>query len=541
MYFSFFLANFALITNNKCKDINMMMKRYSVCVLFMLLFVGNSICAQESGILNETVLQKPVQANTIPDTIIHVDANDPDLKKIVDIRSQFEKQNKMYSAPAQPSESLLRFLKKDELEMSEEALYWARLVRDASTSFDANLTFNDTIVVNPLFMPILFKGDYLPKDLTFYTMDFMKSKSPQTQLYQPDSIFTDVTNQKKLEEMAYQFVQNNYPTHFRYSLSDLPKEIVRAKAIKKNITEDLPLKVESDANFNDVSAPIKFIPERRYWHSGFESAIQFSEGYTSPNWYKGGSENVNLNIFTKNNFRYDYLKDKVQFTNELELKVSLNNAPKDTLHDYKISDDVLRLHSNFGYKAFNKWYYTFDADFKTQMFSNFMENSEVKQAAFLAPFSVTLGLGMKYELIKQFKNKYKNVKLSINMAPFSYVYSYSVIDGKNMNLGGFGFENIEGSTTEFKNSLSQLGSTINADMAFNFSRNVSWQSRLKYFTTYDRIEVEFENTLILAISRFFSTRIYLHVRYDDGVKRTEDFKSYYQVNELLSFGFNYRW
>lgn len=518
-----------------------MMKRYSVCVLFMLLFVGNQINAQESNMLTGTAIQRPVQVSTASDTIIGVDINDPDLKKIVDIRSQFEKQNKTYSAPAQPSENLLRFLKKDELEMSDEALYWAHLVRDASTLFDSNMTFNDTMIVNPLFMPILFKGDYLPKDLTFYNMDFMKSKSPQTQLYQPDSIFNDITHQKRLEDMAYRFVQDNYPTHFRYSTSDLPKEIVRAKAIKKNITEDLPLKVENDASFSDVTAPVKFIPERRYWHSGFESAIQFSEGYTSPNWYKGGSENVNLNVFTKNNFRYNYIKDKIQFTNELELKVSLNNAPKDTLHDYKISDDVLRLHSNFGYKAFNKWYYTFDVDFKTQMFSNFMENSEVKQAAFLAPFSVTLGLGMKYELDKQFKNKHKNVKLSVNLAPLSYVYSYSVIDGKNMNLGGFGFKLKEGSTTEFENSLSQLGSTINAEMAFNFNRNVSWQSRLRYFTTYDRVEAEFENTLILAISRFFSTRIYLHVRYDDGVNKNEDFKSYYQVNELLSFGFNYRW
>ena len=81
-----------------------------------------------------------------------------------------------------------------------------------------------------------------------------------------------------------------------------------------------------------------------------------------------------------------------------------------------------------------------------------------------------------------------------------------------------------------------------ADLAFDFNRNVSWQSRLYFFTTYgDHTIGEFENTLVLAISRFFSTRIYFHLRYDDGVEKTEDNKSYFQLNELLSFGFNYKW
>ena len=31
------------------------------------------------------------------------------------------------------------------------------------------------------------------------------------------------------------------------------------------------------------------------------------------------------------------------------------------------------------------------------------------------------------------------------------------------------------------------------------------------------------------------------MRYDDGVAKSEDFNSYLQINELLSFGFNYKW
>jgi len=38
----------------------------------------------------------------------------------------------------------------------------------------------------------------------------------------------------------------------------------------------------------------------------------------------------------------------------------------------------------------------------------------------------------------------------------------------------------------------------------------------------------------------FSTRIYLNLQYDNGVTKNEDFNSYFQINELLSFGFNYK-
>lgn len=60
--------------------------------------------------------------------------------------------------------------------------------------------------------------------------------------------------------MAYKYVQNNYPTYFRYSERDLPNEVIKPKFIKKNIYEDLPIKVEADANFEDVDAPGPLYP-----------------------------------------------------------------------------------------------------------------------------------------------------------------------------------------------------------------------------------------------------------------------------------------
>lgn len=513
----------------------MVIKRYFILfsILSLLASVAN---AQEGTIISGTDVTNAEQRDAT-DTIPLIEIEDPDLDNIISLRAQFEKQNRSYSAPVTPNENLLRFLKKDEVELSDEAMYWAHLVRDASTIFDSSVTFQDTILVNTLFLPIIFKGKLLPDDLSYYDKDAWKTRVDIPLPFTPDTIFKEEMLRRQIQNKAYKYVEANYPNYFRYSMRDLPQDKVIAKVITKPTYQPEMIKVESEADFSDVDAPVKFIPERRYWTSHFESAIQFAQNYISPNWHKGGVSALNLT--NRQYFVYNYNKDKVQFTNELEWKTNVYTAPKDTLRDYKIGDDILRLHSNIGYKAFNKWFYTLDATFQTQMFSNYAENTDNKLAGFLAPLNVNIGLGMKYDLNKTFANKrHKKLALSANLAPLSYTFMYST--DKDIDLGRHGFKKDE-ATGEFERKLSQFGSTINATMTFQFNRNVSWYSRFYYFTSYDRMLGEFENRLTMAISRFFSTTISLNLRYDDAVSKNEDFDSYLQINEVLSFGFNYKW
>ena len=154
-----------------------MMKRFTITFVLLLLLISNSLLAQDTTVDQESSLAIPTEVVT-QDTLIKDVNHSSELNKISDIRSQFEKQNSTYSAPVKPGESLLRFVKKDHAALSEEALYWARFVRDASLRFDDKMTFQDTVIVNPLFMPLLFKGNILPKDLTFYDFSALKSKNP---------------------------------------------------------------------------------------------------------------------------------------------------------------------------------------------------------------------------------------------------------------------------------------------------------------------------------------------------------------------------
>jgi hypothetical protein len=480
------------------------------------------------------------------DTVRNVAFDESSLDQVPDIRTQFEKQNSTYAIPMPLSAGLQHLLKEEEeeeLQMSEEALYWARLVRDSSTIFNEYMTFRDTIFVSPIYTTPIFRGKLLPDDLQFYHIDYPASDNPYAAICPPDSTFyKNYVQKKEAEESVLRYIEEHQLPHFRYSSNDLPGETVETKAIKKSIRENLPIKIERAMSPEDVDSPAKFIPDRRYWSSNFESKVQFSQNYVSPNWHKGG--NSNLNLFTRNYLRYDYNRDKVQLANEIEIKASFYDAPKDTLRSYKLGDDLFRIHSNLGYKAFSKWYYTFDAEFKTQLFTNYQENTDNRQTAILSPFTINIGIGMKYDLVKAYKARNKRLQLSVNLAPLSCTYMYSIDHGLKMGLWRHGFKKretpVEGEN-EYEYSLSRFGSTVKADMIMNFSRNINWQSRVYYFTSYEHVTAEFENTLNLAVTRHFSTSIYIHLRFDDSVKKTADFDSYFQLNELLSFGFNYKW
>jgi len=520
----------------------MMIKKICLILFFILLLLSPSLQANEQNIntLNSVILTSSMHRPQEIDSTEILMIDSIDLKQINDIRTVFEKQNAKYSTPKPPEEKLLRFLKKDELQISSEAMYWARLIRDASYYTDEYATFRDTVIVDPIYLPIIFRGhSFTDKELTFYSMDFVDSKFKKPSLYPTQPLFNDYSQRKKSAQMAIRYVEEKHPDYIQYSRKDIPDELIQATTIKKNIYENLPLQVEGDADFSDV-APIKFIPERQYWKSGFESAIQFSQNYISQNWHKGGSSN--LNLFTQNRLTYNYAKNRVAVNNLLEYKTTIYTAIKESKHSYKIGDEVLRLYNDVGYLAFSKWSYTFATEIKSQILKNYKDDTDIKQAAFLAPVTATFGIGMKYAIDKQFQsNKYKKLNIAVNLAPLSYKYMYSIQNNpEEIDLGRHGFK-LDTISNLYKKTLAEFGSSIDAQIRFSFNRNVTWESRLNYFTSYENVKFEYENTLIMAISRFFSTRIYLNIRFDDSASTKDDKWKYFQVNELFSFGFNYKW
>ena len=267
---------------------------------------------------------------------------------------------------------------------------------------------------------------------------------------------------------------------------------------------------------------------RKYWFPGLESNIQFSQTYISPNWHKGG--NSALALHSKQLLRLSYEKDKVNWLNELEWRLGLNAEIRDSLQGYNVSDDLLRLRSNLGIKAFKGWYYSLDVEARTQAFEQRSEDKTIVYSAFASPLTLTAGIGMKWVVDNKSKTHYgRRFRLDLNIAPLAYDFKWSA--RKDIDMTRHGFE-------EGKNIYSAIGSMLRANMIWDFTDTFAWESRLYYNTSYKRVETEFENSLVFAFSRYISTRINVLLRYDDAVPITPENKSRLQIYEMLTIGFD---
>lgn len=395
----------------------------------------------------------------------------------------------------------------------------------------SSLTFRDTMFYNSLFLPIIFNGNVLQTKLNGY-MPFFRPME-KYRLIDSDSTFAP-----KLRHTQFvQRIRNNYyvqnPEKIKLSIYDLEKipEVATDRDVLQAYNPFREL-ISTEMNAS-IRAPKVHTVEtgRIYWIKSGEHSLQFSQNYFSDNWHKGGTSN--LNIHSNQVFRANYKKDKVRFNNTLEWRLSLFNAPEDSLREVRIGQDLIRYYGDFGIDAYKKvWSYSANVETKSQIFNNYGQNSNELRSAFFAPLYVNAGLGMKYAVDRKSQTlRNRRIRLEVAMAPFSMNYKY--IANKKVNAKRYGIP-------EGKKSILDFGSTLTAILTYDYNRYVTWRSRFKYFTSYKKVESEFENSIDIALSRFLSTRVYLNVRFDDGVPADTDYR-YFQIHQTLSFGLNYRW
>ncbi len=392
-------------------------------------------------------------------------------------------------------------------------------------------TFRDTLFYNPLFLPMIFTGKILPRSISFY--------SPDEEPYQGILIPKEKTFAPNLQHADFiQDVRRSYylafPDRIRYSVVsfDALPSLESSDALVRETFNPFRELIKTETNFS-LSAPGVEVATiaRKYWVYNGEHSFQFAQNYFSNNWHKGGTNNLNFNSYQV--IKANYQKDKIRFNNTFEWRLSLFNAPDDSVRSYRIGNDQIRYYGDFGLTSFVKgWSYSMNLEAKSQVFNNYNPNSTELRSALLAPLYVNAGVGLKYDLNwKSDKVRHRNLKWELNLAPVSINYKYVGNDAVDVKRYGI---------PDDRKSLLDIGSTITSILKYNFTRYVSWDSRLTYFTSYEKVVSEFENSLNMSLSNAFSTRIYVNVRYDDGVPADPDF-NYWQVNQTLSFGLNYKW
>ena len=295
--------------------------------------------------------------------------------------------------------------------------------------------------------------------------------------------------------------------------------VPRQEKMKSYMQVANPLEKASAENEFKVLKP-------NFWKKAASASLHFTQHGISDNWYQGGESTNAFLAQLKLSSNYDD-RQRVQFENSLEIKLGFITAPSDTVHKWKTNADMLRLNSKLGVRAIKNLYYTIDAQFKTQFFSNYKTNTNDLISSFLSPAQLDLSLGMDYKLNK---SKYN---LSLMGAPLSYTFVY-IKDDEIVNPSSF---NVEPGHT----SANLFGSKITGNLTWKIAKNISWVSKLEYFTTYDKVIASWENTFNFQLNRYLSTQFFLHSRYDDGVTLTEENDTYFQFKEMLTFGLTYTW
>lgn len=277
----------------------------------------------------------------------------------------------------------------------------------------------------------------------------------------------------------------------------------------------------------DITPEIKKINiekmKRNPWTKQSMAMLQFSQNYISKNWYQGGSDNIAILGILNGRFNYDNKKN-IQWENFAEWRLGLNSVEGDTLRFLNTNDDIIRATSKLGVKAGGNWFYSANLDFSTHFFNSFRGvNSKQMKATLLTPVRFNLGVGMDY--------KYKKA-LSLYVSPLTYKFIYAN-DTVNVNQKSFGIPTGE-------RVLSQLGSSFRLQNSFTPSREIQIDSKLTFYTNYEKVEIDWEIVSNFTVNRFLSTRLSLNPRYDNTVIFAKGEKAKLQFKELLTFGLSYR-
>ena len=263
-----------------------------------------------------------------------------------------------------------------------------------------------------------------------------------------------------------------------------------------------------------------------FWKYAGSGKVQFTQHGVSDNWYTGGENTNSLYSELTLNANYDN-KQGIQFENKLEMKLGFITAPSDTLHNFKTNSDMIRLSSKFGVRAVKNLYYTVETEVKTQFLPNYKTNSNDMVSNFLSPLQLKVKLGLDY------KYTIKNLSLSLFGAPLTYKHVYLKND-RIVNPSSFEVES-------GRRTANLFGSELTGKLSWKLSQNITWNSKMDYFTTYEKVVISWENTFDFKVSRYLSTTLFIHPRFDDGVTLTEENRSYFQFKEMLTFGLSYSW
>lgn len=322
---------------------------------------------------------------------------------------------------------------------------------------------------------------------------------------------------------------------FMYVYTQAPQYIVASQA---SVDQSKGFRVEVDKTIEkhevnlansvkqvkplQVVEPVQVVSHRpNFWTFKQVYSLQFMQNYISSNWYKGGNSSYSF-LGTANLTANYNNQNKVIFENSLDIKLGLQTQKGDTVHDVQTTTDQIRMVNKLGLRAIKNWYYTVSLQTWTQMMPKYSTNSHYVYSDFTSPLESVLSIGM------EFKKTKGNLTLSANIAPLSWDMKYVARAKLETRYGNKANHHLR----------EYYGSNITLNHSLKILKELTWTGRMYYFTNYDKVQWEWENTFNFTINKYLSTRIYLYPRFDDS-QYDKKKRHRVQFKEWISLGFNY--
>ncbi|WP_352422959.1 DUF3078 domain-containing protein, partial [Proteiniphilum sp.] len=235
------------------------------------------------------------------------------------------------------------------------------------SSFESmtGLSFRDTLFYNPLFLPMIFTGEILPRELSLYPSEKDDDKGvliPVEKTFAPRLDHVDFVRNVRRDYYL------KYPDRIRYSVAsfDSIRSLESDDQIVRETFNPFRELIKAETTYSLDAPGIEAVEfGRKYWVRSGEHSFQFGQNYFSDNWHKGGVNNLNFNSL--HILKANYQKKRVKFNNTLEWRLSVFNSPDDSLRKHRIGNDLIRYYGDFGIDAFGKgWSYSTNLEAKSQ-------------------------------------------------------------------------------------------------------------------------------------------------------------------------------
>ncbi len=272
-------------------------------------------------------------------------------------------------------------------------------------------------------------------------------------------------------------------------------------------------------NYEPVKPP-------KFWKTGTLTELGFSQVSLS-NWAAGGSGSVALNAYI--NAHANYAKGNLFWENRGQFTYGFVQSFED---GYRKSNDKIVLDSKFGYRAFDKFYFSTVFNFTSQFspgFSYASDGTATMVSKFFAPAYVTLGIGLDYK-------PGKGQVFSLNMAPLT---GNAVFVSDESLRAKYGNEPDEACRLE-------LGAQLTANLNYQIFKNCKISSTLTLFADYldnpQNVKIKWDFRTDFKINKYLSSSLRTNLIYDDKILIADDSGravQRVQFQEILSLSFSY--